>query len=355
MVHSNAVDGRFPGGVFTNTAGDYVWIAALPPGGLFVEHAGEALYEAAHRLIAENPPTAYHPEMRAEVAGPIATAIATRQAVERDISWVTVTCLVLVCLSIGIYFRRVRAVPLTGIPAALGAVVAFAVAELAFGYLNSSTAFLGSIIVGNGINYAIVLMSRYEEERARGAHRARRCATPWAAPGGAPPSPRWRLGRLRLPHGDELPRLLAVRRDGRVRARSPAGRRRTPSCPRCSCSLDRREGKTRPKERAPIELGALGRSAAAPCGVLVGVSSSLAAVVAAVGLRHFLQDPFEYDFRKLNAKLNTTDEAKQFGRSLDDLFGRLPSPTVILADDLSARSSSSKRASVADDEKIGGR
>src|SRR5581483_2250005 len=37
-----------------------------------------------------------------------------------------------------------------------------------FGYLNSSTAFLGSIILGNGINYAIVLMSRYEEERARG-------------------------------------------------------------------------------------------------------------------------------------------------------------------------------------------
>ena len=54
--------------------------------------------------------------------------------------------------------------------------IAFAVAELAFGYLNSSTAFLGSIIVGNGINYAIVLMSRYEEQRARGAgSRRRRC------------------------------------------------------------------------------------------------------------------------------------------------------------------------------------
>ena len=46
--------------------------------------------------------------------------------------------------------------------------MAFAVAELAFGYVNSSTAFLGSIIVGNGINYAIILMSRYEENRAAG-------------------------------------------------------------------------------------------------------------------------------------------------------------------------------------------
>ena len=56
--------------------------------------------------------------------------------------------------------------------------MAFAVAELAFGYLNSSTAFLGSIIIGNGINYAIVLMSRYEEHRARGddPDEALRCA-----------------------------------------------------------------------------------------------------------------------------------------------------------------------------------
>ena len=46
--------------------------------------------------------------------------------------------------------------------------MAFAVADLAFGYLTSSTAFLGSIILGNGINYAIVLMSRYEEQRAHG-------------------------------------------------------------------------------------------------------------------------------------------------------------------------------------------
>src|SRR5262252_8292815 len=60
----------------------------------------------------------------------------------------------------------------------MGSILAFAVAEIAFGYLNSSTAFLGSIILGNGINYAIVLMSRYEEERANGhpPGEALRCA-----------------------------------------------------------------------------------------------------------------------------------------------------------------------------------
>ena len=156
MARNDGLDDRFPGGVFTSNNGEYVWIAALPPGGLFAEHAGEGLFQAAHALIAAVPPEGYHPQMRAEVTGPIATAIASRQAVERDIFWVTITCLTLVALSIGLYFRRLRAIPLTGVPAVLGTMMAFAVAELAFGYLNSSTAFLGSIILGNGINYAIV-------------------------------------------------------------------------------------------------------------------------------------------------------------------------------------------------------
>ena len=30
------------------------------------------------------------------------------------------------------------------------------------------TAFLGAIIIGNGINYGLILMSRYKEERLRG-------------------------------------------------------------------------------------------------------------------------------------------------------------------------------------------
>jgi predicted exporter len=334
MTHKNEVDGRFPGGVFTNEEGDYVWIAALPPGGLFVEHAGEALFQAAHRLIAENPPSAYHPEMRAEVAGPIATAIASRQAVERDIVWVTVTCVVLVCLSIGLYFRKLRAVPLTGIPAAIGAAMAFAVAEFAFGYLNSSTAFLGSIIVGNGINYAIVLMSRYEEERARGVRP--NDALLLALDG------TWRGTIVASFAASAAYASLMVTSFRGFYQFGVMGAAGAIACwiatytvlPAMLVLLDRRQADSGPALRPPLELGPLAgflRRHAAPVAIVVSVLG----VVAAVGLRHFLQDPFEYDFRKLNAKLNTTEEAQQFGKSLDKMFGRWPSPTIILADDLS--------------------
>ncbi len=172
---------RFPDGVFSNQDGTYVWVAALPPGGVFGERAGEAIFQAAHQIIRDNDPRGFHSEMLAHVGGPVATLIATRAAVERDILWVTVTCLLIVAASLWVYFRRFRAVPLVGVSAAIGTVMAFAMAELLFGYVNSSTAFLGSIILGNGINYGIILISRYQELRAEGLPCA---AGPGEGPGG---------------------------------------------------------------------------------------------------------------------------------------------------------------------------
>lgn len=44
----------------------------------------------------------------------------------------------------------------------------FALTHSVIGYLTTQTAFLGAIIVGNGINYSLILMSRYLEERRGG-------------------------------------------------------------------------------------------------------------------------------------------------------------------------------------------
>src|SRR5205814_79818 len=44
--------------------------------------------------------------------------------------------------------------------------------------------------------------------------------------------------------------------------------------------------------------------------------------------------PFEYNFYKLNTKLSSSDETKQFSSNADKLFGRWPSPTIVLADDI---------------------
>jgi predicted RND superfamily exporter protein len=333
MQHNDGLDERFPGGVFTSNDGEYVWIAALPPGGLFAEHAGEGLFEAANNLIATVPPSSFNPQMTAEVTGPIATGIAVRAAVERDIVWVTVTCLVVVALSIGVYFRRLRAIPLTGVPASIGAVIAFAVADLSFGYLNSSTAFLGSIILGNGINYAIVLMSRYEEHRARGDDPGESLRASIAGT--------WRGTLVASVCASAAYASLMVtsfRGFSQFGVMAAAG---AVSCwaatysvlPAMLVLLDRREAERAVVARAPLHIGPLAR-AIGRHGAAISIFVALLGATALFGLTHFLKDPFEYDFRKLNAKLNTTQQAQEFGKSFDHLFGRWPSPTIVLADDI---------------------
>jgi uncharacterized protein len=333
MQHGSGLDERFPGGVFTNNGGEYVWIAALPPGGLFAENAGQGLFKAAHALIAEVPPEGFHPQMHAEITGPIATAIAAREAVERDIVWVTVTCLVVVILSIGLYFRRLRSIPLTGLPAMVGAMVAFGVADLAFGYLNSSTAFLGSIILGNGINYAIVVISRYEEQRARGDDAD---AALGAALGGT-----WRGTLVASICASAAYASLMVTSFRGFYQFGVMGAVGALACwastytvlPAMLVLLDRRAAGRASLGRAPLDLGPLTRFIDRR-GAAVSLVVMLLGGLSVLGLTHFLRDPFEYDFRKLNAKLSSTDEAKEFGKSFDKLFGRWPSPTIVLADTL---------------------
>ena len=227
--------------------------------------------------------------------------------------------------------------------------MAFAVAELAFGYLNSSTAFLGSIIIGNGINYAIVLMSRYEEHRARGDGPARRrCAARWAAPGGA----RWsRRSRASAAYASLM--VTSFRGFYQFGVMGAVGAlccwiatytvlpaMLVAARPAASA------GASAPSGRAPLELGWLGALPASDARRRSSIAfARCSASPAVVGLQHFLKDPFEYDFRKLNAKLTTTEEAQQFGQQP----GQAVRPLAV-ADDragrpASTRSSRSRRRS----------
>lgn len=321
---------RFPDGLFATADKNYVWVATLPPGGLFVEHAGDSLWNAVNHLVAASPPQAFDPRMTVQLGGPVATAIASRQAVERDIVGVTLTCVVIVAASIALYFRRLRALPLIGAPAVLGTLLAFAVAKLAFGYLTSSTAFLGSIIVGNGINYAIVLLSRYEEDRVRGMDSSPAMEAAirdtWKATGVAALSASAAYASLMVTSFRGFYQFGVMAAAGALMCWCAT----YTLLPAMVSILDQRAGASRPA-RPPFRLDVLSRISARHARPLVLGLTALTAV-AAFGGRHFLQDPFEYDFRKLNARIESTDEAKQFGQKVDQIFGRWPSPTVILAD-----------------------
>jgi hypothetical protein len=98
--------------------------------------------------------------------------------------------------------------------------------------------------------------------------------------------------------------------------------------------LDRRASakKQRPA-RAPLNLSFLGRWLSRHPRSIAIVAAALT-VFCGVGLLHFAGAPFEYDFRKLNANLQSTEDSRQFNQSMEKLFGRWPSPIIVLADNI---------------------
>lgn len=112
----------------------------------------------------------FKPPLKMSFEGRIKRMIREYRAVMGDVVKTTLLCFAFVGLVVFLYFRKVRMGLLMLINVAQGTLAALAIAYFLIGYLTSQTAFLGSIIVGNGINYSLIFMARYlEEKRERNA------------------------------------------------------------------------------------------------------------------------------------------------------------------------------------------
>lgn len=117
-------------------------------------------------------PSAFDGRLRVGYGGDVATRVEEAQGLESDL---TLSGLLVSALVVGVlvwFFGSLRSLPILGIPLIVGTVAAFGVVALpplSIRSLNSNTAFLGSIVIGNGINAGIILLARYLEERRTGA------------------------------------------------------------------------------------------------------------------------------------------------------------------------------------------
>jgi len=89
--------------------------------------------------------------MKVGLTGNVISGLAERRALEDDLKLATMVCTLLVGLAMFLYFRSAGPMLSSVLPAACGVVLALAIAQSAFGYLNAATAFMASIILGNGI------------------------------------------------------------------------------------------------------------------------------------------------------------------------------------------------------------
>jgi uncharacterized protein len=118
--------------------------------------------------VAKVQPARFDPKMTVGYTGHIAAALDEQRGVQDDLTLATGLCLLGVLGVVMLYFRRVLLVPVVGIPALVGLALALALASVTVHYLNLNTAFLASIILGNGINSPIIVMARFGEERRAG-------------------------------------------------------------------------------------------------------------------------------------------------------------------------------------------
>jgi predicted RND superfamily exporter protein len=107
------------------------------------------------------PPAAGDTTLQVEYTGDVAHLIEEHDAILSDLSLSSVLVFVLVSALIIAYFRSARGVLVVLAGVTPGLLFTFAIGHLLVGHLNSNTAFLGSIIAGNGINYPLLFLAYY--------------------------------------------------------------------------------------------------------------------------------------------------------------------------------------------------
>ncbi|MGC4117595.1 MAG: MMPL family transporter [Myxococcales bacterium] len=140
---------------------------------LFYPGAGATSYEDAQAFHAEidklarRVAAAMGLSLEFEYTGDVQQVIQEQSSLMADLLFSSIVVAVLELLLVLLFYRWWPAMVVLGAPLALGTVMTFALGWFFIGSLNASSAFLGAIVVGNGINSGVMLLSRFLEERRR--------------------------------------------------------------------------------------------------------------------------------------------------------------------------------------------
>jgi uncharacterized protein len=323
--------GDYPSGYFETPDGNLVGLRIVSATTGMGDREGYQLLSEVTRMAEALGPKTFAPDLTVGFAGDIPNAVEEQQSLASEAVWVTALAALLILGGVVFFYRSPWSLVIIGLPAMFGASVGYAFAALAYGYVNTVGAFLGAIIIGNGINYPIVLLSRYRDFRARGmpADVARReavlnafraelvgaCVASIAY--GSLTVTRFRgfsqfgtigfVGMLAVWASivPLVPALVVLVE--RMQARLPRWLRDPP--PRV-----REDGATGPvvewvatlvgRHPVPILAGALGLAA-----------------IAAYRLPGYLRDPWEYDFSKLGSARTHDRGAGAWSTKADHVFG----------------------------------
>lgn len=159
---------KFREGYLSARDGKLLVISLRPFGSSLSIDESKKLVDEIQAMIDGMNPKNFHPEMKVNLTGSVKTAISEFQTIKDDILG---TALLLVALILGVlylFFWSVRWVLFLCANLVFAVIWTFGITQVHIGYLNTQTAFLGSLVVGTGINYGIIFIYRFLESRRRG-------------------------------------------------------------------------------------------------------------------------------------------------------------------------------------------
>ncbi|MBS2016661.1 MAG: MMPL family transporter [Deltaproteobacteria bacterium] len=321
----------FPTGYFTNEKGTMHALRIVSTSSGTGDAGGDRLLDRLKVIVNELAVSGFHPATRVGFAGDIPNAVAEKESLVSEAALATGLAMVLILGGIAFFYRSLWAIPLVGFPPLFGVGCAYAFATWKYGFVNSSGAFLGAIILGNGVNYPIVLYSRYREFRARGL-----------APDVARRDAVWNAFRAELVGASVAAIAYGSLTITRFRGFSQFGVigfvgmllvwiSMIPCVPAMIVLLEGLQERLPAAIRqAPPRLegdgarGTMSRvlgdmTARAPW-LFVGVAIALT-VVSLVKVPGFLRDPWEYNFAKLGSRASSSSGAGEWSNKAEEVFG----------------------------------
>jgi len=134
-----------------------------------------ALVNRMQAVVDRHKPELERDHLRVGFGGTFPLFIAEYEAIIGDVAGTAVICVSMVLISILLFFRDLRSVTALGLAVLMAVAVTFGLTRLVIGYLNTQTAFLGAIVVGNGINYGLIYLARLKQLRWQGMELSDAC------------------------------------------------------------------------------------------------------------------------------------------------------------------------------------
>ena len=125
------------------------------------------LREAVDVVVAQMDSKKYPADLKVHFSGGVQDLIEENDALVEDLALSTLLVCLLVGIAMLIYFKTIVGTLCLIGSLLVGVLLTFGIAFFEVGYLNANSAFMGSIVIGNGINFGIILLARYVEERQK--------------------------------------------------------------------------------------------------------------------------------------------------------------------------------------------